>query len=168
MILIQKMFKGRESPMQTSFTWMQLYFPPANWKLPLNRVCLAVEISGAGELVCVTSRCTPPRGETAMQPPRYYDYFFLNPLRRVKGYSGRDLSSARSSAQVWRWNNINGHVERRPQVHRGACVRIKSGLLQILPRNVVAIHFILSPVSHFLGSSERIGWFPHPSVILSP
>lgn len=104
-----------------------LLFPPES--------CLL----GGGSFRCWITRLRdlalhpPSGGETAMQPPRYYDYF-LNPLRPVKGYSRRDRSSARLSAQVWRWNDIKGHVERRPQVQRGACVRIKSRLLQILPR----------------------------------
>lgn len=149
--------------MQMSFTWMHLYFPPANWKLAVSPWIVFAwrwkfpVLDNSSPWPCTA----PPLGEeTAMQPQRYYHYF-LNPLRPVKGYSGRDRSSARLSAKVWGWSDINGHVERRPQVHGEACVKIKSRLLQTLPLSC------LRTKSRPSQWERLIGWFPHPSFILS-
>lgn len=57
--------------MQTSFTWMHLYFPPANWKLAASsELCLLGGGSFRRWITCVRDLALhpPSGGETAMQP----------------------------------------------------------------------------------------------------
>lgn len=138
----------RESPLDTRSTSANKFYMNASL-FPSSRLKTSPELCllGGGSFRCwITRLCDlalhSPSGGDRYAASMLLRLLFLNPVRPAKGYGGRDLSSVRLSAQVWRWNYINGHVERWPQVHRGACVRIKSRLLQILPRTLQ--QFILS------------------------